>query len=412
MNKYKLLDDRENRNKFQYFICRKYGLPVAVIRANIPGENKVYPESLWIVYKIFLECKKRFSLHKVFHRFSSEGLIFFLVLNCSGEEAKRIAVEIEETHRLGRLSDIDIMEKNKTFSRGNNFRKCFLCEAPAIICSRIKAHSLEETTAFIKNTVHADWKGDIHRTLAYLSEASMLSELCRGYGFGCVTANGSGSHNDMDFLLMLKCLPFISGILSSLNESLCSDFSLLRVYGKQAERKMMELTGGINTYKGALFLLLILNACCYRVIKKKKSFKDLHEETALFSKPLTADFENGLFSAASAKLFKEKNTAGVRSLALNGFSEHFNMWLPLLKKGGNINLLFAKIAAETWDSTIIKRKGSETLDLFKNLAANTVCEKDLKALNSFCRKKNISAGGTADKIIILWNLYLIEEILF
>lgn len=421
MSIYKLLDEREERARFQASLCTEYGLPVAVIRANIPGEKKVYTESLWISYEIFLQCKESFGKYicKVFHRFSSEGLIFFLVLKCSGEEAKKIAVQIEETHFLGRLVDLDIIEKDKFFSRGNNLRKCFLCGKPAIICSRAKTHPLEEITAFIKKKVYSRWlvkssanengKNKILHTLAVLSEASMLSELCRSFGLGCVTANSCGSHTDMDFQLMLKCLPFMRSVILNLTEDICSDFTLLRSYGKECEKKLSALTGGVNTYKGALFLLLILNACAYRLIRAEKPFKLLSAEIASFSLPLNSDFENGLYSPASAKLFEEKKVLGVRNLVLTGFAEHFNLWLPLFKKEEDIKMLQAKIAAVTWDSTIVKRKGLQTLLTFKEQCASVSCKEDLEKLENFCKTENISSGGTADKIIILYNLYLLED---
>ena len=424
-----LLEKREKTDFFEKELLNRFPFKTLVIRANIPGGKKGSIESNWIVYRIFLECKKKMVPIKIFHSYTDEeGLIFFLIVDASPLEVKALSIKIEDDESLGRLADIDVLTAEKLFSRNdfpqkNKRRKCFLCEKDAVICARSRAHSQKEIMDFILKKVHEDWSydGDIFKLLGNLTESSLLAELCRPLGFGCVTANSQGSHKDMDFLLMLKCIPLIGSAIKNLSEKDCESFEALREYGKKQEKKLLDLTGGVNTYKGALFLLLILNACTFRIIKEKKTFADLSKEIADFSLPLKKDFELKACSPASLQAFNNLGSGGVRGLALSGFAEHFQNWLPLYKKtfseGGDFVKIIVNMIETTCDTTIIKRKGEKALLEVQKKAHSLLCindrtsqEASIKEFSAWCEKNNISTGGTADKIIILYNLELVREI--
>ena len=435
-----LLEKREKTDSFEKKLLSRFPFKtLVVIRANIPGGKKGSIESNWIVYRIFLECKKKMAPIKIFHSYTDEeGLIFFLIVDAPPLEVKALSIKIEDDESLGRLADIDVLTAEKLFSRNdfpknNKRRKCFLCEKDAVICARSRAHSQKEIMDFILKKVHEEWSfkksdddlsydGDIFGLLGNLTESSLLAELCRPLGFGCVTANSQGSHKDMDFLLMLECIPLIGNAIKNLSEKDCGSFEALREYGKKQEKKLFDLTGGVNTYKGALFLLLILNACTFRIIKEKKAFTDLSKEIAAFSLPLKKDFELRACSPSSLQAFNNLGSGGVRGLALSGFAEHFQNWLPLYKKtfseGGDFVKIIVKMIETTCDTTIINRKGEKALLEVQKKAYSLLCindkpaqETSIKEFSAWCEKNNISTGGTADKIIILYNLKLIREIL-
>ncbi len=424
-----LLEKREKTDFFEKELLSRFPFKtLVVIRANMPGGKKGSIESNWIVYRIFLECKKKMAPLKIFHSYTDEeGLIFFLIVNAPPLEVKALSIKIEDDEALGRLADIDVLTSEKLFSRNdfpheNKRRKCFLCEKDAVICARSRAHSQKEIMDFILKKVHEDWSydGDIFELLGNLTESSLLAELCRPLGFGCVTANSQGSHKDMDFLLMLECIPLIGNAIKNLSGKDCKSFEALREYGKKQEKKLFDLTGGVNTYKGALFLLLILNACTFRIIKEKKAFADLSKEIAAFSLPLKKDFELKVCSPSSLQAFNNLGSGGVRGLALSGFAEHFQNWLPLYKKtfskGGDFVKIIVKMIETTCDTTIINRKGEKALLEVQKKAHSLLCieegpaqETSIAEFSAWCEKNNISTGGTADKIIILYNLKLIRE---
>lgn len=434
---YPLLEAREKTDLFEKeLLSRFYPFSLAVIRANVPGEHKGFIESNWIVYRIFLECKKRMRPVKIFHSYTDEeGLIFFLIVDMHPYDLKVLSVKIETEEKLGRLADIDILNSEKLFSRSdiqiNSYprRKCFICKKDAIICSRNRSHSKKEIIDFILKMVHSDWHLEelenarylndslIFKVLGKLTESSLLSELCRSLSCGCVTANGAGSHKDMDFLLMLNCIPLIGDAIKSLKEVDCASFEALRKYGEKVEKNLFDLTKGVNTYKGALFLLLILNACTFQNLKNKKDFYSLRKEISDFSIPVKKDFEQKNCSSASLKAFKNLGSEGVRGLVLSGFDEHFKTWLPLFERGEDFFKIILKMIKSTCDTTIIKRKGENILFEVQKKAQEILSEKDQKKqihkmmeFSYLCEKNNISTGGTADKIIILYNLYLIKNL--
>lgn len=69
-------------------------------------------------------------------------------------EAKRVTVEIEDTHPLGRLFDIDVIDKQGIpVSRdrvGGQPRRCLVCDHEARYCMRMRWHTQEEIWARIR----------------------------------------------------------------------------------------------------------------------------------------------------------------------------------------------------------------------------------------------------------------------
>ena len=76
------------------------------------------------------------------------GYEAYLITSLPLLEAKRIAVQIEDTHPLGRLFDIDIIDKDGVpVSRdrvGSRPRRCLVCDREARYCMRMRWHTQEE----------------------------------------------------------------------------------------------------------------------------------------------------------------------------------------------------------------------------------------------------------------------------
>lgn len=72
-------------------------------------------------------------------------------------EAKRIAVTIEDTHPLGRLFDIDVINTDGIPVARNDIgekpRRCLVCEHEARYCMRMRWHTQEEIWAKINEMV-------------------------------------------------------------------------------------------------------------------------------------------------------------------------------------------------------------------------------------------------------------------
>lgn len=83
----------------------------------------------------------------------------YLVTSIDREQAKRIACDIEDTHALGRLFDIDVLDEHGIpMSRaavGHQPRRCLICDNVARYCMRARTHTQEELQARIKEMVEA-----------------------------------------------------------------------------------------------------------------------------------------------------------------------------------------------------------------------------------------------------------------
>ncbi|MCP1110197.1 citrate lyase holo-[acyl-carrier protein] synthase [Ohessyouella blattaphilus] len=154
VNLQEVLDFREEKDQLQKALMEKYEQAVVVsFGMNIPGKVKVTKESYWA---FIYGCK---TIESLFHDL---GLVVYRKkAQCCGagnsaiyalggssiREMKEKMVEIEENHPLGRLFDIDVMEKGSSISRveiGREPRKCLLCGQDAKLCCRSVAHSQEE----------------------------------------------------------------------------------------------------------------------------------------------------------------------------------------------------------------------------------------------------------------------------
>jgi len=169
INPMNILDAKESRAYLQEDLIKKFNLPLLVIRANYPGidkNNKITKYIIEIISKTILSNISPTNT-KIIDSF--EGVIYLLSIDKSPTELKKMTVDIETTHPLGRLVDIDILDlNNHTLSRtelGYLPRKCFICSNLAHNCVRSRKHSLEEVLKFIKLKVY-DYK---HSNEIYLN---------------------------------------------------------------------------------------------------------------------------------------------------------------------------------------------------------------------------------------------------
>ena len=83
----------------------------------------------------------------------------YLVTPLSNGEAKREACRIEDTHPLGRLFDLDVIDADgvpvSRESIGQSPRKCLVCDNEARWCMRNRTHSMAELTARIDEMIES-----------------------------------------------------------------------------------------------------------------------------------------------------------------------------------------------------------------------------------------------------------------
>ncbi|MBR7063989.1 MAG: triphosphoribosyl-dephospho-CoA synthase [Treponema sp.] len=304
---------------------------------------------------------------------------------------------------------------------------------------------------------------------------SLLEELYTTPKPGLVDLHDNGSHTDMDVKLFEKSAKGISpffGEMSELSKNWKSDlenlFLEVRQIGMRAEKKMFELTNGVNTHKGAIFTLGLLASAVGYVLGKNEQIGREEQAKTIFSvfdvskkmcsKILQKEFsflgECSSVEASSSvnkkftngeKLFLRYGERGVRGIALDGFSIVREKTLPLMirlskNKNSEKDEIFEKketfeknepfenrrnirVLLESMqklnDTNVISRSSYNDLHWLQNESAKIILNKielsddDIKKVSAFnrgCIARNISPGGSADILsATLFLFHLIEN---
>lgn len=158
-----MMNAREMRCRLQQQILQSYKNPLICLTLNIPGPVKVLPG----VPKAYdTACQRIEKLLKerlimVSHMETIKektGYEAFYSIDASPEFAKELMMGLEDSDRLGRLFDIDVLRTDGSkVSReelGFSPRRCLLCDEPAHVCSRSRRHSVEELVGEISSILN------------------------------------------------------------------------------------------------------------------------------------------------------------------------------------------------------------------------------------------------------------------
>lgn len=146
-----LLESRDERAALQSYLIDEYKCPLISFTVIMPGSikqnemsEKIFNEGLAALRKA-LEWEEVKCIKIKVKNTGSEAIFS---VNASPDRLKKLAVELEDKHRLGRLFDIDVIGKDKRpVSRseyGYGERKCLICGEMAHACVRSRKHSVDE----------------------------------------------------------------------------------------------------------------------------------------------------------------------------------------------------------------------------------------------------------------------------
>jgi holo-ACP synthase / triphosphoribosyl-dephospho-CoA synthase len=392
-----LLQERENRASLQKQICLEYPYPLVVVKANMPGEDK---RSL---IATIVACEGYFALKecniKHLHTpYSIEGLIFYLSIDFPIEALKRLCMDIEENHPLGRLMDIDVIHSQAQVSRSDlniHPRRCFLCVEDAHICVRQQTHAEEDIENFIMDTFKKYIKGNnFYDRWQRMIQTALIGELIKPLGYGCVTLSDQGSHSDMDALLFIQSAYVVSREMA-MAHVFSDDFDQLRAIGKIAEQKMFEITRGVNTHKGAIFLMLLVMAGL--------QYPDPVKHISYLCKDILNDFDTD-DQSHGMRLYKQFSVTGIRGLAKDGFRDLFKRYYPYFQFQ-SIDDTFLRLIGENPDTTLMYRGGMSLYNECREKARKVEKLEDRLEFDRWMKIQGLSPGGSAD---MLSAIYLIE----
>lgn len=157
-----LLASREERASFQKELLKGYpGKTLVCLTVIMPGKVKRNLQSLVVAQAAVTAMVSAFEGSTLSLRLRDlpTGYEAYLVTPLSNEEAKRETCRIEDTHPLGRLFDLDVIDADGVpVSReliGKAPRKCLVCDSDARYCMRNRTHSLDELSARIDEMIEA-----------------------------------------------------------------------------------------------------------------------------------------------------------------------------------------------------------------------------------------------------------------
>ncbi len=149
-----LLASRDSRHAMQQKLLAEHsGKTLVCLTVVMPGSVKRNHQSLVVAHAAVEQLIGSYELgvtndECLIERDLETGYEAYLITPLPLLEAKRIAVKIEDTHPLGRLFDIDIIDKDGVpVSRdrvGSRPRRCLVCDREARYCMRMRWHTQEE----------------------------------------------------------------------------------------------------------------------------------------------------------------------------------------------------------------------------------------------------------------------------
>lgn len=294
------------------------------------------------------------------------------------------------------------------------------------------------------------------KRLAVCAVKALLYEVSVTPKPGLVDRADCGCHQDMDFFTFLDSAvvlsPYFEICAAAGRKAAAADFpakieedgrqgqadacasllAALRGPGLQAEAAMYEATGGVNTHKGAIFLLGLLTAAGGYCLEKRRIlgspkeapaagdkaadagkklfYEDVLAAAGRIAAPSLGDFtQTGQEETAGLQQYRENACTGIRGEAAAGLPSLRDFGLPVLQKAlregagfndAGVEALLALILT-TEDTTLLKRCGSrkkrdEERKILRDLLKEHSPLAAAALLNERWIRLNYSAGGCAD----------------
>lgn len=436
-----VLQERENRAETQQKLITTYDRPLVCFTLNIPGEYKQFP----LLRHCFKLCLDDILLHlpstAIYQSVqeNSAGSVAYIVLDMPAQNIKQLTLDIECTHPLGRIFDLDVIGSDGHKLSRTDFgmppRKCYLCDNIAAVCGRNRTHSMGDVVNYIVSKMDDYVCNKLcWRTVQAVNRA-LLFEVATTPKPGLVDCSNNGAHTDMDIFSFIdsasQLLPYFSDFFTAGYRHYgtpCQLFLSLRQKGIVAEKRMHEATGGINTHKGAIFTLGLMCAA-YGVMSsrhKPHDENDLLDYCKLMLPPLMDELESDKDAGNMTngeRIFASSGITGIRGEATGGFMSIRQHSLPVLRRflaegfplsqAGIASLL--ALMANVDDTNIIHRSSiyslrsiQRTLKAF--MRTNPTLEQIISraiTLDSELISKNISPGGCADLLAATYFLHFI-----
>ncbi len=248
---------------------------------------------------------------------------------------------------------------------------------------------------------------------------------------GLVDAENSGAHTDMDLSTLLKGAEAISPFLTRFAQAGVSDaafppngrLSVIRADGVAAEAAMLHATGGVNTHKGAIFLLGVL---CYAAGRRSALDETLRPLPVAAEASMICENVTSELGAHAGRAFLRYGARGARGEAEAGYPGVITVALPAYREAIAANagewdawlIALLRLIERTDDANVLDRCGEAIAsELKKNakqianryLSGGENMLDEIRALDEQCRMWRASPGGSADLLACAKFLHAIEQ---
>ena len=427
---------RERRVQRQQELLQEFGRPLVCFTMNIPGPVKL---SALICRSFRLGLAQlEGALPNILHREVREevtGCEAFLAVDADALDIKQICTRIEDETPVGRLFDMDVLDTDGTkldriLVKGGD-RGCIVCGAPGRGCASRRLHSLEQLHRATREIQEGQFRELDSCTIGDLAVESLLEEVHTTPKPGLVDEANTGSHGDMDrplFEASAKALrPYFRQCVRIGQEGKGhrETFDALRRAGREAEETMFRATGGINTHKGAIFTLGILCGALGMLWTPEEpipALSDLRKTCADLARfALEQDFA-ALSSGTTAgeRLYLERGITGIRGEAAAGLPSAADIGLPAFREAMNRGLspndagavTLLHLIARVEDTNLHHRGGPDGAAWAKEAAAKLLpwpAMVEISQLDEDFIQRNLSPGGCADLLAVVYFLYKLEK---
>jgi triphosphoribosyl-dephospho-CoA synthase len=247
---------------------------------------------------------------------------------------------------------------------------------------------------------------------------------------GLVDTRGSGAHPDMNLEMLhhsayslLATFAAIASRAFGAEESISLRERLSEI-GRQGERTMLQITGGVNTHRGAIWTLGLLCAGAAMLAGKEQSAEKICAKAARIAR-LPDSYTSNIQTHGQESHY-QYGVRGARGEAEGGFRHVVEIGLPMLKNSrlqglaeehARLNALVA-IIAELNDTCLLHRGGLTALTLAKRGArrildlGGVATDEGLWAVEELDRQLvqlKASPGGSADLLAGVLFLDYIES---
>ena len=431
-----MLQAREVRAHRQMTLIQKYNRPIVSFCMNIPGPIK---DSPLIRRGFFAGCEalenslppETILYRQIFPAVTGCEAIY--VVNMAATALKTHTVQIEDTHPLGRLFDMDVLAPDLSkLDRelvGGGSRNCIVCGASGRGCASRRTHSVSQLQAAVNSMLTIHFQQEDARKIGELAVQSLLDEVYTTPKPGLVDRNNSGSHRDMNLSTFESSAhalkPYFcrcAAIGMQMQQASAEDtFALLRKAGLQAEQTMFQVTNGVNTHKGAIFTIGLLCAAAGRLWSPEGRWEEdalFRQVSAMTAEAMEADWQR-TGSTTGQKLYKQYGIRGIRGEAAQGLPSVSKLGLPTFRDYQNRGLdrnmagvmTLLSLIAQVEDTNMIARGGLDGAAEGAHQAAlllKSPTLSDILELDCWFIQKNLSPGGCAD---LLAAVYFVDSLL-